>query len=42
MKYQHSDQKKILNVTREAENEESIVLCNANRWQGVPTAITPP
>lgn len=43
MKYYHTDQMKILNVSREADNQESIVLCNANRWQGMPAgAITPP
>lgn len=35
-KYQHTDQMKILHVSREAGNEESIVLSNANRWQGMP------
>lgn len=42
MKYKHTDQMKISNISREADSEDSIVLCNANRWQGMPAgAITP-
>lgn len=42
MKYQHTDQMKILHVSREVDNEESAVLSNAYRWQGMPAgAITP-